>query len=55
MEFQSADGVSNAGVLLGLALLEGTHLLKEARAVYGRLKNGWYGLRSLLWMLVTMA
>ena len=55
VEFQSADGVSNAGVLLGLALLEGTHLLEEARAVYGRLKNGWYGLRSLLWMLVTMA
>ena len=54
-EFESADGVSNAGVLLGLALLEGTHLLEEARAVYGRLKNSWYGLRSLLWMLVTMA
>ena len=55
VEFQSADGVSNAGVLMGLALLEETHLLEEARAVYGRLKNGWYGLRSLLWTLVIMA
>jgi hypothetical protein len=55
VEFQSTDGVSNAGVLLGLALLEETHLLEEARAVYSRLKNGWYGLRSLLWTLVIMA
>lgn len=55
VEFQSADGVSYAGALLGLALLEETHLLEEARAVYGRLKNGWYGLRSLVWTLVLMA
>lgn len=54
VEFQSTDGVPNAGVLLGLALLAETHLLEEARAVYGRLKNGWYGLRSLLWTLVMM-
>jgi hypothetical protein len=40
---------------LGLALLEETHLLEEARAVYGRLTNGWYGLRSLVWTLVVMA
>jgi hypothetical protein len=55
VEFRSADGVPYAGVLLGLALLSETHLLEEARAVYGRLKNGWYGLRSLVWMLVAMA
>jgi len=55
VEFQSADGVPCAGALLGLALLEETHLLEEARAVYGRLKNGWYGLRSLVWTLVVMA
>jgi hypothetical protein len=55
VEFQSADGVPCAGALLGLALLEETHLLEEARAVYGRLKNGWYGLRSLIWTLVVMA
>jgi hypothetical protein len=35
-----------------LALERGS---KEARAVYGRLKNGWYGLRSLLRTLVAMA
>jgi hypothetical protein len=55
VEYQSADGVPCAGVLLGLALLDDTHLVEEARAVYGRLKNGWYGLRSLLWTLVVMA
>ena len=55
VEYQSADGVPCAGVLLGLALLDETHLVEEARAVYGRLKNGWYGLRSLLWTLVVMA
>ena len=55
VEYQSADGVPCAGVLLGLALLDATHLVEEARAVYGRLKNGWYGLRSLLWTLVVMA
>lgn len=55
VEFQSAEGVPNAGALLGLALLAETHLLEEARAVYGRLNNGWYGLRSLVWTLVMMA
>jgi len=55
VEYQSAEGVPCAGVLLGLALLEETHLVEEARAIYGKLKNGWYGLRSLLWTLVVMA
>jgi hypothetical protein len=55
VEFQSADSVPHAGALLGLALLEETHLVEEARRVYGRLNNGWYGLRSLLWTLVIMA
>jgi transposase len=55
VEYQSTDGVPYAGVLLGLAVLEETHLLEEARNVYGRLQNGWYGLRSLIWSLVSMA
>lgn len=55
VRFQTARGVCGAGVLLGLALLDSTHLLSEARGVYGRLKNSWYGLRSLLWTLVVMA
>jgi len=52
--FISAAAVPRAGTLLGLALLGETHLFEEARAVYGRLKNGWYGLRSLLWTLIVM-
>ena len=55
VEFQSCDHVPHAGVLLGLALLEETHLMEEARRVYGCLNHGWYGLRSLLWSLVIMA
>jgi len=55
VEYRSADGVPCVGVLLGLALLEDTHLVEEARAVYGQLKHGWYGLRSLLWTLLVMA
>jgi hypothetical protein len=55
VEYQSGEGVPCAGVLLGLALLEETYLVEEARAVYGKLRNGWYGLRSLLWTLVVMA
>jgi hypothetical protein len=55
VSFASAEAVPQAGVLLGLALLGETHLVEEARAVYGRLKNGWYGLRSLLSTLIAMA
>lgn len=55
VSFVSAERVPQAGALLGLALLGETHLMEEARAVYGRLKNGWYGLRPLLWTLVVMA
>lgn len=55
VSFVSAERVPQTGALLGLALLGETHLMEEARAVYGRLKNGWYGLRPLLWTLVVMA
>jgi len=55
VEYSSTASVPQAGSLLGLALLDDTHLVSEARAVYGRLKNGWYGLRNLLWTLVVMA
>ena len=55
VSFVSAERVPQAGVLLGLALLPETHLMEEARAVYGRLKNCWYGLRPLLWTLIVMA
>ena len=55
VSFVSAERVPQAGVLLGLALLPETHLMEEAREVYGRLKNCWYGLRPLLWTLIVMA
>lgn len=55
VRFESASEVPQAGVLLGLALLGQTQLLSEARAVYGRLQNGWYGLRALLWTLIVCA
>jgi AraC-like DNA-binding protein len=46
VEFAPARDVPMAGVLLGVALLSTTGLMEEARGVYGRLKNGWYGLRA---------
>jgi len=55
VEFAPARGVPMAGVLLGLALLGTTGLLQEARVVYGRLQNGWYGLRPMIWTLFAMA
>jgi len=55
VEFAPARNVPTAGVLLGLALLSTTGLLEEARHVYGRLKNAWYGLRSTIWTLFVMA
>lgn len=55
VEFAPARDVPMAGVLLGVTLLSTTGLVEEARGVYGRLKNGWYGLRATLWILFVMA
>ena len=44
-----------AGLLLALPALEGTGLLEAARQVYGRLKNGFYGLAATLLTLVFLA
>ncbi len=55
VEFAPARNVPVAGALLGLALLSTTGLLEEARHVYGRLKNSWYGLRATIWTLFVMA
>jgi hypothetical protein len=55
VEFAPAANVPTCGVLLGMALLSTTGLLEEARHVYGRLKNGWYGLRATMWTLFAMA
>lgn len=55
VEFTPARNVPVAGVLLGMALLSSTGLLEDARNVYGRLKNSWYGLRATIWTLFAMA
>jgi lambda repressor-like predicted transcriptional regulator len=44
-----------AGLLLALPPLEGTGLLAAGRQVYGRLKNGFYGLTATLLTLVFLA
>jgi hypothetical protein len=44
-----------AGLLLALPALEGTGLLQCARQVYGRLKDGYYGLAATLLTLVFLA
>ena len=44
-----------AGLLLALPTLEATGLLEVAEQVYGKLTNGFYGLRSLLLTLVLLA
>jgi hypothetical protein len=44
-----------AGLLLTLPALEGTGLLECARATYGRVRNGFYGLEVMLVVLVFLA
>ncbi len=44
-----------AGLLLALPALEGTGLLEAARRVYGRLRDGYYGLAATLLTLVFLA
>jgi hypothetical protein len=53
--FESARGVPFAGVLLALAVLPATGLLESVRTVVGRLRNGFYGVRSLITLLFAMA
>jgi transposase len=44
-----------AGLLLALPALEGTGLLEAAREVYGRLRDGYYGLAATLLTVVFLA
>ena len=44
-----------AGLLLALPALAGAGLLESARAVYGRLRSGFYGLETVLVLLVFLA
>jgi transposase-like protein len=53
--FTPAAKVPAAGLLLAVPALAGTGLLDSARQVYGRLKNGFYGLETVLIAYVFLA
>jgi hypothetical protein len=53
-EFQAAEGVSGAGVLIALPMLLDLGLIEVAERVYSSLKNGFYGLRHVLLLLALM-
>jgi hypothetical protein len=54
-QFTQGAQLPLAGLLLALPTLEATGLLEVAEATYGRLRNGFYGLRSMLLTLVLLA
>ena len=54
-EFEPAMAVANAGAFMALPALLESGLLDAAESVYGRLKNGFYGLRSTVLCLGFMA
>ena len=54
-EFLPAEAVPGGGVLLALPALLGEGLLKTGEKVYGGLKNGYFGLKSILLVLAFMA
>jgi len=54
-EFQAAEAVSGAGVLLALPALLGQGLIDVGQQVFGALRNGFFGLQSVLLTLAYMA
>lgn len=54
-EFKPVEGVAGAGVLLGLPALLEQGLLDVGQEVYGGLRNGFFGLRSILLTFAFMA
>ena len=54
-EFQSAESVAGAGVLLALPALLQQGLFDVVHGVYGALRNGFFGLRSVALTLAFMA
>ena len=52
--FAPTEAVAGAGVLLALPALLGQGLLEVTEGVFGRLRNGFYGLRGVLLTLVFM-
>jgi hypothetical protein len=53
--FETAGAVAKAGVLVALPAVAAQGLYEVAHQVYGRLKNGFYGLDAVLSTLVFMA
>lgn len=53
--FEAVEAVAGAGVLLALPALLQEGLLETGTAVYGRLRNGFFGLRAVLQALAFMA
>ncbi|TVP72083.1 MAG: helix-turn-helix domain-containing protein, partial [Nitriliruptor sp.] len=54
-QFTEGRQLPLAGLLLALPALEATGLLEVAEQTYGKLRNGFYGLRSVLLTLVLLA
>jgi len=54
-EFMCAEAVSGAGVLLALPALLGQGLIEVTQTVFGGLRPGFFGLRSVVLMLAFMA
>ena len=53
--FEAAESVAKAGVLVALPALLGQGLVEVGQTLYGRLKNGYYGLTSMLLSFGLMA
>ena len=53
-EFRAAEAVPGAGVLLAMPWLLGQGLIAVTEGVFGRLRNGFYGLRTVLLTLAFM-
>jgi hypothetical protein len=53
--FEPAEAVAGAGVLLALPALLSEGLVEVGEGVYGKLRNGFFGLRSVLLTLALMA
>jgi len=53
--FEAAEAVRDGGVLCALPALVSLGLLRVGEQVYGRLRNGFYGLRTILLTLACMA
>jgi transposase len=54
-QFEPAESVAKAGVLVALPALLGQGLVEVGQQVYGSLKNGYYGLTSMLLTFGLMA